>query len=62
MVTSISHLPVSRLGETLHHYGFPVLGSKDQLALKVYLLRNGQSAAIKAQEEEQIKDLVAVRI
>ena len=51
-VTSINHLPVARLREILHHHGFPVLGSMDQLAIRVYLLRNGQTAAINALEEE----------
>ena len=34
------------------------MGSKDQLLLRVFLLRNGKKAAVTAREEEQLKDLV----
>ena len=59
-VTAINHLPVANLREILHHHGFQIFGTKDQLALRVYLLRHAQTAAITGREEEQIKDLINV--
>ena len=59
-VTAINHLPVAELRRILHYHGFPIIGTKDQLALRVYLLRQAQTAAITGREEEQIKDLICV--
>ena len=59
-VTAINHLPVAKLREILHHHGFPVMGNKDQLTLRIYLLRHGQTAAITAREEEQLNDFIRI--
>ena len=59
-ITAINHLPVAKLREILHYHRFPILGTKDQLALRVYLLRHSQTAAITGREEEQIKDFINV--
>ena len=55
-VSTINQLPVAKLREILHYHGFSIMGSKDQLVIRVYLLRQGQTAAIMAKEEEQIKE------
>ncbi len=60
VVSAINSLSVAKLREILHYHGFPVGGNKDQLTLRVYLLRHGETAAITAREEEQIKDLVGI--
>ena len=59
-VLAINRLPSSKLREILHYHGFVFIGSKDQLTLKVHLLRHGNTAAITGREEEQIKDLIRV--
>ena len=60
-IAAINHLPVAKLRELLHYHRFPILGTKDQLALRVYLLRHSQTAAITGREEEQIKDFIHTR-
>ena len=54
-IAAINHLSVAKLREILCCHGFPILGTKDQLALRVYLLKHAQTAAITGREEEQIK-------
>ena len=57
-IAGINRLSVAELREILHFHGYPVLGTKDQLALRVYLMRHAQTAAITGREEEQIKDFI----
>ena len=59
-VKKINQLPVAKLREILHFHKLPLLGTKDQLSLRVYLLKHCQPAAVTAKEEEQIKDLVKI--
>ena len=59
-ISAISNMSVAKLRKVLHYHGFSALGNKDQLALRVYLLRQGETAAINAREEEQIKDLIGI--
>ena len=59
-IAAINHLPVAKQREVLHYHDFPILDTKDQLALRVYLLRHGQTSAIIAREEEEIKDLIRI--
>ena len=55
---AISHMPVSELHAILKYHGVSFSGTKDQLVLKVFLLRQGRTAATTAREEEQVKDLI----
>lgn len=57
--SAISHMPVAQLRAVLQHHNVSVSGTKDQLVLKVYLLRHGRTAAISA-KEEQVKDLIQI--
>jgi len=50
-------MPVSELRAILKYHGVSFSGTKDQLVLKVFLLRQGHTAATTAREEEQVKDL-----
>ncbi len=56
----ISRFTVGKLRAVLRFHGCPASGCKEQLVLRVYLLRNGQRAAITAREEEEIKDFVSI--
>ncbi len=58
--STIAKLTVGKLRAILKYHGFPVTGGKDQLVLRVGLLRNGQRAAVTAREEEQVKYLVGI--
>ena len=53
---AISHMPVSELHDPLKYHGVSFSGTKDQL--KVFLLRQGRTAATTTREEEQVKDLI----
>ena len=57
-ISGISSLSVAKL--ILYYHQFPIAGNKDQLALRIYLLRQGETAAIVAREEKQLKDLIEV--
>ena len=56
--TAISRLTVAYLKSILAYHHLPVLGSKEQLVLRVYLLRHNEIAAVAAREERQLKDLI----
>jgi len=43
---------------TLKHHNVPPFGEKDQLVMKVLLLRQGKTAAITSREEGQLKDII----
>ena len=58
--SAIANLPVAKLREILHYHGFTIAGNKDQLSLRVYFLRHGETAAVTAREEEQIKDMIQI--
>ena len=58
----ISKLTVQELRSILKHHGYSRVGTKDQLVLRVFLLRNGKKAAVTAREEEQLKDLVNITV
>ena len=58
-ITSISKLQVSKLRQILAFYKLPIVGTKEELALRVFLLRNGQFEATIAREEEELKDFIS---
>lgn len=60
-VTAISKLIAAKLREILHFHGYPITSTKDQLALRVYLLKHRQTAAVTFREE-QIKDVFCLLI
>ena len=60
--SGLNHLTIAKLRCILQYHGFAPVGSKDQLVLRVYLLRHGQVTAIVAQERDQIKKLVCATI
>ena len=53
-VTVISNLTAAKLREILHFHGYPITETKDQLALRVYLLKHHQRAAATFTEEQII--------
>lgn len=59
-VKAINQLPASTLRGILHYHKFPVLGSKEQLVLRVFLITQGETAAVLAREEEQLMDLIRI--
>ena len=56
--SGLNHLTIAKLRCILQYCSFAPVGSKDQLVLRVYLLRHGKITAIVAQERDQIKMLV----
>ena len=58
--TAISRLPISKLRAILHHHGIMTLGMKDELVLRVFLLKQGCTAAIFAKEAAKLKDLIGI--
>ena len=59
-ISGINQFSVAKLREILNHHGLPVLGTKDELVLRVLLLTQGETAAIMARQEEQVKDLIRI--
>lgn len=59
-VAGISKLPVTTLRQILHYHDLPILGCKEQLTLRVFLLQQGETSAILAREEEKIADLIRI--
>lgn len=58
--SGIGNLSVGSLRRILHFHRLPVLGSKEELVLRVFLLRQGKTAAVTAREEEKLKDLIGI--
>ena len=59
-ITGISRLTIPYLRTILTHHHLPVIVCKEQLVLRVYLLRQGRKVAVTAKEEEQLKDLIDI--
>ena len=59
-ISAINNVSMAKLKEILQFHGFPITGNKDQLALRVYLLRQGETSAVLAREENQLKDLINI--
>ena len=57
-LASVNHLTMPELRAILIHHGYSPVGKKDQLVIKVFLLRTNQLTAITAREEKQINDLI----
>ena len=51
-------MTIPHLRTILKYHGLPHIGTKEQLVMRVYLLRHNKSAAAAAREEEQLRDLV----
>lgn len=49
-ITKINRLTIPELRAILVHHGYSAIGRKDQLVMKVFLLRSGQTSAITARE------------
>lgn len=58
--TAINKLPAGKLRAILKHHNCPVFGTKDQLVLRVLLLRQGHTKEIALPEEQQLKDVIKV--
>ena len=56
--TAISRLTIAYLRSVLAYHHLPLLGTKEQLVLRVYLLRHNKTAAVATREESQLKYLV----
>ena len=56
--SAINKLTIHELKAILKHHGYSPIGNKDQLVLRVFMLRHNKRAAITAREEEQLKDLI----
>ena len=59
-LAQLNKLNVPKLRAILKYYNFPIVGSKDELVLHVFLLRQGKTVAILNREMSQIKDLIQV--
>lgn len=59
-ITGIRRLTIPYLRTILTHHHLPVIGCKEQLVLRVYLLGQGRKVAVTAKEEEQLKDLIDI--
>ena len=57
-LSGLSHLTIPKLKSILKYYHMPLVGNKDQLVLRVHLLRHNRSDAVTAREEKQLEDLV----
>ncbi len=56
----INHLSVATLRAIMHCHGFPIMGTKDELAIRTLLLRQGRSAAMFAREDKQLRDFINI--
>ena len=56
--SAINKLTIHELRAILKHHGYSTIGTKDQLILRVFMLRHNKRVGITAREEEQLKDLV----
>ena len=56
MLSSIAKLQVSKLRAILFHHGISPLGCKEELALRVYHLRQGKSCQIYCHQERKIQE------
>ena len=56
--TAINRLTIAKLRLILGHHNLPIVGSKEQLVMRVFLLRHNRTGAVSAREEGQIKDLI----
>ncbi len=59
-LAGIRRMSVGKLRAILHHHGYPTMGNKDQLVIRVILLRQGKSSDMFQMEERQLKDLVKI--
>ena len=53
-------LTIPRLRSILKVHNLPLTGTKDQLVMRVYLLRCNKTAAVSAKEEQQLKDHISM--
>ena len=58
--SKIAKLSVGQLRSILHFHGLPCFGTKDELIIRVCLLKNNQISALFAREEQQLKDLIKI--
>ena len=56
--SGLNRLTIPKLRCILQHHGYTPIGTKDQLVLRVYLLRHRQTAAIVARERCQMKNFI----
>ena len=57
-ISGIYKLTIPKLRSILKYHKHPPFGNRDQLAIKVLLLREGKTVAMYAKEEAQIMDLI----
>ena len=58
-ITRINNtMTIPHLRSILKYHDLPHIGTKEQLVMRVYLLRHNKSAAAAAREEEQLRDLI----
>ena len=57
-LAALSHLTIPKLRSILKHHRISHIGAKEQLVLRVHLLRQKRSVAATAREEGQLADLV----
>ncbi len=58
--TAIGKLPVCKLRAILHYHGFPIFGTKDELVLRVFMLKHNTVDAMLAKETKQLKELIKI--
>ena len=59
-VASLSKLTVAKLRAILRYHNCSIVGCKDQLVLRVLLLRQGRTATMLVKEEQELKELIKI--
>ena len=57
---AINRLTITNLRSILKHHNLPIVGTKEQLVMRVFLLRHNRTSVATAREEGQIRDLIAL--
>ena len=55
---AINRRTIPNLRSILKHHNLPIVGTKEQLVMRVFLLKHNKTSAVTAREEGQIKDLI----
>ena len=56
----MNRLTIPVLRAILKHHNIPYVGVKENLVMRVFLLRHNKTAAVTSREEDQIKDLTSL--
>ncbi len=57
---ALSRVPVSKLRAVLSSHAFPTMGNKEELVIRVFLLKENRVSAMFAREQGQFKELISI--